>query len=575
MARKSRRMKEAVLEVTSMAEEAFLTAIYARLSIEDTRDREGGSLEDQICLGKKFVSEKPYLKLMEVYSDNGLSGTNFDRPDFERLMADIRKGRINCIVVKDLSRFARNYIEADNYIEKVFPFLGVRFISIGDNFDSFDPAYAGEGLIIALKNLMNDIYARDISQKCKTALKNKMNKGEFLGSFAPFGYAKSPENKNQLIIDEEAAEVVRDIFRWKLEGCSTSKIVKRLNELGIPAPSVYCRQKYPCKSKKELRNTGWHDSVVRKMLCNIVYLGHMVNGMSHTRPEQGYATERLSREQWIVVENTHPPIISKEDFDTVAAMLHASTTKFYEDAGKYGHLPDTGNILKGFVYCKHCGRALKRMRNISFNRDYITHTYVCRYCDGVISEEAGRKRIRESELMEAIAAVVRKQIEVCADLEQVIERAGLFGRNSEKRRAAEAETVRCGKEIARIDNRLKTLYLDKCDGLFDDMEYARMKKSYEADKVAFSIRLAELTAEQEYLSSMEPLNNSCITAFRPFYGETELTREMLAALVTRIDVISDRQLEITFQYKDEYKLLIAAADESKAALVQKGRVMAV
>lgn len=256
-------------------------------------------------------------------------------------------------------------------------------------------------------------------------------------------------------------------------------------------------------------------------------------------------------------------------------MLHATAAKFYEDSGKYGHLPDTENILKGFVYCKHCDRALKRMRNISFNRNYITHTYVCRYCDGVISEEAGRKRIRESELLEAIAAVVRKQIEVCADLEQVIECAGLFGRNSENRRAAEAETVRCGKEIACIGNRLKTLYMDKCAGLFDDMEYARMKKSYEADKEAFSSRLTELTTEQEYLSSMEPLNNSCITAFHPFYGETELTMEMLAALMTRIDVISDRQLEITFQYKDEYKLLIAAADENKAALVQKVGVMAV
>lgn len=176
---------EIAQEIPPVVEMVFLTAIYTRLSIEDTRDGEGGSLEDQICLGKKFVSEKPYLKLIKVYSDNGQTGTNFDRPDFERLMEDIRKGLINCIVVKDLSRFARNYIEADTYIEKVFPFLGVRFISIGDNYDSFDPCDNGEGLVIALKNLMNDIYARDISKKCKTALKNKMNKGEFLGSFAP------------------------------------------------------------------------------------------------------------------------------------------------------------------------------------------------------------------------------------------------------------------------------------------------------------------------------------------------------------------------------------------------------
>lgn len=157
MARKSRRIMEIAQEIPPVVEMVFLTAIYTRLSIEDTRDGEGGSLEDQICLGKKFVSEKPYLKLIKVYSDNGQTGTNFDRPDFERLMEDIRKGLINCIVVKDLSRFARNYIEADTYIEKVFPFLGVRFISIGDNYDSFDPCDNGEGLVIALKNLMKNI----------------------------------------------------------------------------------------------------------------------------------------------------------------------------------------------------------------------------------------------------------------------------------------------------------------------------------------------------------------------------------------------------------------------------------
>lgn len=374
MARKSRRIIEIAPDIPLAAEIIFLTGIYSRLSIEDTRDGEGGSLEGQICLGKKYVSERPYLKLIDVYSDNGQTGTNFDRPDFERLIEDVRKGRINCIVVKDLSRFARNYIEADTYLEKVFPFLGDRFISIGDNFDSFN-SDDGEALVIALKKLMNDIYARDISQKCKTALKNKMNKGEFLGSFAPFGYAKSPENKNRLVIDEEAAAIVRDMFRWKLDGCSLSAIVKRLNAQGIPVPSAYYRQKFPCKSKKPPRNTGWHENVVKRILCNPVYLGHMVNGMSRTRPELGYSTERLSREQWIIVENTHEPIISQQDFDAVAEMFHISAEKFYKDYGKYADLPDTENVLKGFVFCKHCGRALKRVRNVSFNRDYIT--YLC------------------------------------------------------------------------------------------------------------------------------------------------------------------------------------------------------
>jgi len=572
MARKSRRIIENAPDIPSAVEMVFLTGLYTRLSIEDTRDGEGGSLEDQIYLGKKYVSERPYLKLIEVYSDNGQTGTNFDRPDFERLMEDVRKGRINCIVVKDLSRFARNYIEADTYLEKVFPFLGVRFISIGDSFDSFN-SDDGEALVIALKNLMNDIYARDISQKCKTALKNKMNKGEFLGSFAPFGYAKSPENKNRLVIDEEAAAIVRDMFRWKLDGCSLSAIVKRLNELGIPAPSVYCRQKFPCKSKKPPRNTGWHENVVKKILCNPVYLGHMVNGMSRTRPELGYSTERLSREQWIIVENTHEPIISQQDFDAVAEMFRISSKKYYKDYGKYVDLPDTENVLKGFVFCKHCGRALKRVRNISFNRDYITHTYVCRYCDGVEAEGAG-KRIKESELLETITAIVNNQIKLCADTERMFERTGALDSNLQRQHNLAAEIERHKKEISRIDTRLKTLYMDKCDGLFDEMEYVRMRQSYEQNRETFTIRLAELSAEKERLSAMAIQNNPYIKAFHPFYGEETLTREMLLALVKRIEVISDKQIEILFQYKEEYEALIAAVQESKTHLTCESEVMA-
>ncbi|NLO49075.1 MAG: hypothetical protein GX111_12300 [Clostridiales bacterium] len=400
-----------------------------------------------------------------------------------------------------------------------------------------------------------------------------MNKGEFLGSFAPFGYAKSPENKNQLVIDEEAAAIVRDMFRWKLDGCSVSGIAKRLNELGIPAPSVYCRQKFPCKSKKPLRNTGWHDSVVKKMLCNPVYLGHMVNGMSRTRPELGYTTERVSREQWVVVENTHEPIISQQDFDAVADMFRVSTEKFYKENGKYEDLPDTENVLKGFVYCKHCGRALKRVRNISFYREYITHTYICRYCGGVEAQGTG-KRIKESELLETVSAVVRKQIALCADMESMIERAGALDSNLQRQRSREAEIDHHKKEISRIDNRLRTLYMDKCDGLFDETEYVRMRQSYEQNREAFTVRLAELTAEQERLSAMAIPNNQYITAFRPFYGEKTLTREMLLALVKRIDVLSDKQIEINFQYKDEYEALVVAAQESKAILTCEGEVMA-
>jgi hypothetical protein len=214
------------------------------------------------------------------------------------------------------------------------------------------------------------------------------------------------------------------------------------------------------------------------------------------------------------------------------------------------------------------------MRNISSNRDYITYSYYCRYCGGVEAEGVGRKRIKESELLEIIAVAVRKQIELCADMESMIERASALDSNLHSQRSREAEIDRHKKEISRIVNRLKTLYMDKCDGLFDEMEYVRMRQSYEQDRDAFTARLAELNAEQERLSALAIPNNQYITAFRPFYGEKTLTREMLLALVKRIDVISDKQMEINFQYKEEYEALIAAMQESKAALTREGKVMA-
>lgn len=576
MARKSRKTIEGNPQATPIAETVYKTGVYVRLSIEDTRDGEGGSLEDQIRLGEKYVNERPYLKLTGVYADNGLTGTNFERPDFERLMDDVRKGKINCIVVKDLSRFGRNYIEADHFIEKVFPFLGVRFIAIGDGFDSHDPRCNGDGLTIAVKNLINDIYARDISQKCKTALNRKMKKGEFLGSYAPFGYAKSPENKNRLIVDEEAAAIVRDIFRWKLEGMTIAGITKKLNSLEIPSPSTYRRVKYPTKSKKPVKDVKWQENVVRKMLTNMMYLGHMVNGMSVTHPEHGYTTERLPREQWIVVENTHDPIIDAHDFDAVADMLRETSEQYYQNTGKYAHLPTDENILMGLIYCGTCGRALKRMRNVSFNRDYITHTYFCRYCGSYETEASrGGKRIKEPELIDAVNAIIRKQADLCIEKERLFERIRASSAFVGTRRSKDAEIESLRQEIRRKETRLVTLCADKCDGLFTASEYLQMKQEYEREKAALAAKLEELLAERERFSPRIADDNKHIAAFREFYGEKALSRDMLLSLVERIEVASDKEVSIIFKYEDEFKAFAAAVMESEAFITRDREAVAI
>lgn len=576
MARKSRKTIEENPQAMPVAETVYKTGIYGRLSIEDTRDGEGSSLEDQICLGEKYVSEKPYLTLAGVYSDNGLTGTNFERPDFERLMEDVRKGKINCIVVKDLSRFGRNYIEADHYIEKVFPFLGVRFIAIGEGFDSHDPRCSGDGLTIAVKNLINDIYARDISQKCKTALNRKMKKGEFLGSHAPFGYAKSPENKNLLIIDEEAAAIVRDVFQWKLEGMTVAGITKKLNIQETPSPSTYRRVKYPTKGKKPARDVKWQENVVKKMLVNMMYLGHMVNGMSVTHPEHGYAIEKLPRDQWIVVKNTHEPIIAEQDFEAVAEIFRETSERYYANTGKYSHLPTNENVLMGVVYCGICGRALKRVRNVSFNREYITHTYFCRYCGSYEAESSrGGKRIKEPELLDTVNAIIRKQIELCIEKESLFKRLRVSSAFTGARRGKDAEIEALRLEIRRKETRIVTLCADKCDGLFTGSEFIQMKQAYEREKAALAVKLEELLAEREQFSPHIADDNQYLAAFRAFYDENDLTREMLLALVERIEVASDKEISIVFKHHDEFEDFVRAVRECEAFLLRESEATAV
>lgn len=244
MARKSR-FRAPVQEKPKLR--VYSTGAYVRLSVLDGPQCDSDSIENQEALVRAYVESDPSLSLFSVYSDNGETGVDFERDDFERLLDDIRAGKVDCVIVKDLSRFGRNYIEAGEYLEKIFPFMGVRFIAVNDGYDSIDPA-ASDSLSMHLKNLVNDVYARDISQKICPVLQEKQERGEFIGNWAAYGYLKSAEDKHRLVVDEETAPVVRDIFQWRLIGMDYQEIAKRLTELGIPSPSRYRFEKGMVKS---------------------------------------------------------------------------------------------------------------------------------------------------------------------------------------------------------------------------------------------------------------------------------------------------------------------------------------
>jgi DNA invertase Pin-like site-specific DNA recombinase len=321
MARISKKVAKntAVIKESCIKEEKiYKTAIYARISVEDS-NTDDGTIENQILLVRKYIESKPYLKLCDTYIDNGYTGTNFDRESFHNLMEAIKHGKIDCIAVKDLSRFGRDYIETGNYLEKVFPFLGVRFISVNDNYDSHNPVQNcgdinSSNLAVILKNLINDIYSKDISKKCRTALETKQRKGEFIGSNAPYGYMKSPADKHKLVIDNETAPIVRDIFQWRIDGMSYKAIIRKLEELRILSPSNYLYSKGMLCHEKYAKKIMWHEKAIRDMLSNPVYIGHMAQGKEKSRFEHGLKSQRLPQDKWIIVENTHEALVSRDIF---------------------------------------------------------------------------------------------------------------------------------------------------------------------------------------------------------------------------------------------------------------------
>lgn len=543
---------------------AFPTAAYVRLSTLDNRNGNGDSIENQTELVTGYIDEKPYLQLISVYTDNGETGTNFERPSFEQLMTDVRMGKIKCIVVKDLSRFGRNYIETGNYIEKVFPFLGVRFIAIGDSFDSFDPKCQGEGLVIALKNLINDIYARDISKKVKTAFEVKKQKGDFIGDFAPYGYKKSVNNKNRLVIDDEAAEIVRSIFELKLDGMTTPEIARHLNAKNVLSPLNYrCEKGYDKRTTP--KKHYWDSQTIKRILSNIVYLGHMVNGKTVSVPEQGYTIRKQNPSDWIITYNTHEAIVSEEKFYS----LDDKSQVNYGDRklGKFEGLPWQEQIFKGKLFCADCGRRLHSYKHYIKSRDCVEFSFACRVCKANATNKEKRQYIKQNDLSDIVYQTILQQINTCADIQKIAENI----RNSvpvrHRVRIIPTEITTISHKLSRIDSLCLSLYKDFSEELLSESEYQYAKSLYENEKLSLYQRLNELKIENQQYTEDHVSENSWVSALEHFKSEKKLTTEMITALVERIEITGDKQVTISFYFQDEYQKLLAFIDEAKEAIV--------
>lgn len=347
-------------QIPEVKTQEISVGLYIRLSKEDSGKHNQNTVENQKALLEDFVRSKADMKVFDVYIDNGFSGTNFERPAFQKMMEDAKSGKINCIIVKDLSRFGRSYLEIGNYLEKIFPFLNIRFISVTDHFDTFAAASSESGrpltngLEIPLKNIINEVYAKDISRKVGSAIEIKKKEGRYGGGVAPYGYRKSKTVKGKYEVDEEAAKVVRYIFGLRSEGYGYCSIVKILNEKEIKSPSAYRYEKGIVKNEK-LRDVLWKAYAIEDMLRDEVYLGNMVRGKTHSAMHKGEKRHPVPREEWIVVPGMHKPIVSKELFDAVQAVNEKRAQEHKKKLEKAKENPKRDNVFKGKIFCGDCG----------------------------------------------------------------------------------------------------------------------------------------------------------------------------------------------------------------------------
>jgi len=558
MARKSRRQSLIAQKETVTQEKVFKTGLYVRLSIEDVRDRkDSDSIENQTYLLKQFVEERPFLQIYSIYTDNGEKGTNFDRPEFNRLMDDVKAGRVNCIVVKDLSRFGRDYLETGNYLEKIFPFLGVRFISINDNYDSFNPENSNEGLIISLKNLLNDVYTKDISKKIISTFRERQSKGEFLGAHVSYGYSRPDDGTYKLVVDEEAALVIRQIYQWKVEGLSDTAIARRLNDMGIPSPSKYKYLKGEWKNAR-YNNNIWQRQAIKAITENEVYLGHKIYGKIQASLYEGKRKSRVPRDEWTIIENDHEPIIDQETFDIVHARRLEVYKEFTERLEQNKHFENTENIFKDIAICGDCKAKLVRRRRIKNNE--LSFYFSCTTYETNSGYKCTRKHIPEDEMIEAVYNAIRSKIDMVASIDEILEKVRNSTRFQSESDGISVEIRKTKSQIERLNSLRSSLYDDYMEQLLTEQEYLYAKNKYEKDEADYKNRLNELLLQQKKYAETYSHDNKWLSAFRTFRDEKILTRGMLLALVDTVELNADRNILVNFKFKDVYEELMEYLD---------------
>lgn len=539
MARKSR--KESAQVMVQETVSTCRAAIYVRLSVEDSHTH-SASIETQQMIIAQFLERNPDIQVYDTYIDNGTSGTTFHRPAFQKMLSDIEAGLVNCVIVKDLSRLGRNTIDTGYYIEQYFRLRNIRFIAVNENFDTFAPEDAHAGIIIPLRNMINEAYALDIGRKIKAQQRQAMKDGKFIGGRTPYGYLKAPEDCHQLIIDPVAAPVVQKIFRWASEGAGLNTITVRLNEAGYLPPSHYKNTQGIITHENLMGDGNWNTRTVARILHTQVYTGDLVQGRTKIVDHQQVEASEM---EWTVVHGTHEAIISHELFEAVQKKLEETAHQSKERAVR----EYTPNILKGKIFCAHCGGSLHRQRNIR-RKTADVYFYDCLTKSRVSKEKCPGVYIREDNLLDSLADMLQNALETALGSyslslvelpQQAVERTDLKEKISSRR-----------QEIQRLNGLIRSLYENLIQGILSKEEYITYKGKYES-------RIQQLAGEVADLEKGLKALDKQIAQYRALKWDSddlrenrELTAALIDRLIDRIEITKDKQITVRYRFESEF-----------------------
>ena len=540
MARKSRKNQTA----TPVCDTSLYirTALYLRLSVEDNKKR-GHSIENQKLVLENFLAGRPEFVVYNTYVDNGATGTNFHRPGFQQMLSDIEAGLIDCVIVKDLSRLGRNSIDTGYYIEQYFRAHQIRFIALTDQFDTADASNLHGGIMLPLKNMINEAYALDIGRKIKAQARQAMKDGEYIGARAPYGYRKDPENCHKLLIDPEAAEVVFQIFQWAYEHVGLNDIARRLNEQGIQTPSHRKRATGEITHENLVGSGKWQTRTVAKILDSEVYTGDLVQGKTKIVDHQQVQADE---DNLIIATNTHEAIISHEVFEAVKAYRR----QVCEESKAHEVDPYTPNIFKGKVFCAHCGGSLHRQRN-KRKKGSDVYLFHCLTKSRVDKNGCLGVSVTEKDLLDAVVAILQQELTVAlGNYSFVLE--------AEVKRKKERDDLKAGisakkQEIDRNRRFVRGLYENFVQKVLTSEEYFTMKKDYEA-------AIAKLSDEISTLENGLAVMDAQLAKYKELEQDAKvlekdhtLTAALIDRLIERIEITHDKEIRVSFRFKSEFE----------------------